>query len=339
MMANARTNLRIQELDGLRLFAATAVVLYHLTYIKSDTSGNFPEIDWLTRFGYLGVDLFFIISGFVILWSAQGRTPWQFAVSRFARLYPIFWVALALSSLIAGPSLIQLAANATMIAGYLGQEYIDGVYWTLQVELKFYVLVGALLILGQGKYFERWISGWLAASICAEFILFLRPIVIYPYSPLFIGGAMAFLIRSDGPSIWRLAIFFAAATLAILHADGASAGFIAQDAGIIPQLAVSVAFVAILLIAFGKLRLPCPASAAALTYPLYLIHNVIGRWLYGSIAAPKWISLIITLVAVYLMAYLLARLDQPLGAGVKKGADKLRLFTKQRLIKMNPSSD
>ena len=243
-----------------------------------------------------------------------------------------------MSSLIVAPSIIQLLANATMVAGYLGQEYIDGVYWTLQVELKFYVLVGALLILGQGKYFEQWISGWLFASVCAELIPALRPLVIYPYSPLFIGGAMAFLIRFNGASIWRLTIFFAAAALAIFHAERASVGF-AEDTGIVPQIVVTAAFLVVLLIALDKLRLPCSAAAAALTYPLYLIHNVVGRWLYSSIAAPKWISLIITLVAVYLMAYLLARLDQPLGAGVKKGAEKLRLFTRQQLAKMNPGSD
>ena len=148
-------NTRVFELDVLRFSAAVAVVLYHLTYRKIGSQHLFEQIDTVTRFGYLGVNLFFMISGFVILWSAVGRTPAQFAISRFSRLYPIFWVAISITLyalwVFQGQALdlYRIFANMTMVAGYLNKEYIDGVYWTLQVELKFYVLVFILITLKQ----------------------------------------------------------------------------------------------------------------------------------------------------------------------------------------------
>jgi peptidoglycan/LPS O-acetylase OafA/YrhL len=334
-MAIIKSDRRIQELDALRLLAAVTVVFYHLTYSNAGTTQTFPAIDWITRYGYLGVDLFFVISGFVILWSAQGRSLWQFGVSRVARLYPLFWLALAMSAwVVPDVTLSRLAANATMVAGYLGQNYIDGVYWTLQVELKFYVLVGLLLAFRQGKNFELWISAWLAASIGAEFIPALRSAVIYPYSPLFIGGAVCFLIRSQGFSWWRLALFLTSATLAILHAGPASKGFVQGDTGLIPYIAVAAIFAIMWLVAVDRLRLRCPAYAAAMTYPLYLVHNELGRAIFRTIDAPSpWISLVITLALVFAMAFGLSLLDKPLGNYVKRGAEWLRSLAMTRVLK------
>jgi peptidoglycan/LPS O-acetylase OafA/YrhL len=334
-MESTKPDRRIQELDALRLFAAVAVVFYHLTYSNSASRQLFPMLDWITRYGYLGVDLFFVISGFVILWSAQGRSLWQFGVSRVARLYPLFWLALAMSAwVVPEVTLTRLAANATMVAGYLGQNYIDGVYWTLQVELKFYVLVGLLLAFRQGKNFELWISVWLAASIGAEFIPALRSAVIYPYSPLFIGGAVCFLVRSNGFTWWRLALFLTAGVLATLHAGPASKGFVLGTDGTVAYIVVACIFVAAWLVAIDRLRLRCSAYAAAMTYPLYLVHNELGRALFRSLEAwGIWMSLSVTLVVVFALAFGLSLLDKPLGNYVKRGAEWLRTLAMARVLK------
>ena len=97
---------RIPELDLLRFIAAVGVVLFHAT--------NWPEHpNLLTRsrtYGSFGVPLFFMISGFVILMTAQNRSGIEFVNSRIARLYPSFWIAVLLSAL----ALTLLAARSAV---------------------------------------------------------------------------------------------------------------------------------------------------------------------------------------------------------------------------------
>ncbi len=87
---------RVSELDLLRFFAAFSVLLYHYTfrgYAAGDMSiMPYPLLAPISKYGYLGVDLFFLISGFVILMSASSGSLKRFAISRIVRLYPAFWV-------------------------------------------------------------------------------------------------------------------------------------------------------------------------------------------------------------------------------------------------------
>jgi peptidoglycan/LPS O-acetylase OafA/YrhL len=312
---------RIQELDALRLFAASAVVLYHLTNNKLV---SFPQIDWLTRFGYLGVELFFMISGFVILWSATGRTAWQFVVSRVARLYPIYWIAMLITTVFVPVTAIQLLANTTMFAGAFGQPFIDGVYWTLQIELRFYLIVGALLLFRQGSRLEGWLAIWLAASVAAEFIPILRAIVIYPYSPLFIGGAVCFLIRSNGLTVARSIMLSLSFMLAMSHSAAQSKGFVSEP-GIVPELASTAMFAVMLAVALNRLPLRCAPAAAAITYPLYLVHNTIGKAVLSSIDSDLP-AIGVSLAAVLSLAYVLSLLDKPLGNCVKLVAERIKAW-------------
>src|SRR5688500_3424160 len=148
---------RLELLDYGRFFAAIAVVLYHYTFNgirngKITTLTLEPALVSVTKYGYLGVEFFFMISGYVIFFSALNRTPSQFAVSRALRLFPAYWVGVLFTSCFAiawGTGAMQVTwdqvlANLTMISPMLGYEYVDGVYWTLLYELTFYCGVFAL---------------------------------------------------------------------------------------------------------------------------------------------------------------------------------------------------
>jgi peptidoglycan/LPS O-acetylase OafA/YrhL len=141
---------RIRELDSLRGIAAVAVALFHLAYWY----GNPPPDRWLFLWGHYGVELFFLISGFVIFMTLErSKSVYDFAVSRVARLYPAYWVAVALTSIVAyaafprwdsaPPSFGVVLVNLTMLQRFFMVGEIDKSYWTLAIELSFYVAIAA----------------------------------------------------------------------------------------------------------------------------------------------------------------------------------------------------
>ncbi|MCS4089982.1 peptidoglycan/LPS O-acetylase OafA/YrhL [Rhizobium sp. BK176] len=84
---------RLPVLDMLRFVAALGVLLYHFLYAGSK-EGIYPGVPAVGLFsiGWLGVDVFFVISGLVIAISTEGRTGAEFARARFMRLFPAFFV-------------------------------------------------------------------------------------------------------------------------------------------------------------------------------------------------------------------------------------------------------
>ena len=148
-MSKLDQKIRFAILDPMRLLAAIAVIFYHYS-IYFDNPNN--VISMISRFGYLGVDFFFILSGFVIMSSAQSRGAFQFAFARALRIYPAFVICLIFTLAISyflndsTYSVYEIVANAAILNDHLGIPNIDGVYWTLQAELKFYGCVFLLLL-------------------------------------------------------------------------------------------------------------------------------------------------------------------------------------------------
>ena len=95
---------RVEALDLLRLFAALSVVAYHYCFRGAGADGmtwlSLPEVMPVSKYGFLGVQLFFVISGFVIAYSAEGRNVREFFVARAARIYPGFLVAMTLTFIV-----------------------------------------------------------------------------------------------------------------------------------------------------------------------------------------------------------------------------------------------
>ena len=92
---------RFRELDGFRGLAAITVVIYHLGVPATENYPRTAPSPYDIALGELGVQLFFIISGFVILLSAiKSGSALKFAISRFSRIYPTYWFALAVSALV-----------------------------------------------------------------------------------------------------------------------------------------------------------------------------------------------------------------------------------------------
>lgn len=143
---------RITFIDGLRGVAAMLVLFGHVLeqFIKLHPTPWIDQLLDVTGFGRIGVVAFFCISGFVIPFSFQPHHPVRnFLISRFFRLYPAYWLSLALAALlIGGLGTRTLLANATMAPILLGEPDAISVYWTLFIELLFYGLCLVIFMLG-----------------------------------------------------------------------------------------------------------------------------------------------------------------------------------------------
>ena len=150
-------------LDLVRCAAAFLVLFYHFTYASWMPGGTaqaaslgvaeFKEVSWFSSAGWVGVQIFFVISGFVIAQSAEEKTARQFGIGRIRRLFPSILICASVTALVAFAfdvwSADSLARRyfATLVLWPVG-PWIDGVYWTLTIEAMFYAAI-FLLVAGE----------------------------------------------------------------------------------------------------------------------------------------------------------------------------------------------
>lgn len=331
---------RLRVLDGLRLLAALAVVGWHLT--AAPTAGwdghPFGGLTAVTRYGWLGVELFFLISGFVICMSGWGRSVGEFAASRVARLYPAYWFAVLLAAAVVtaflkhGDPLTwpQLAANLTMLQNPLGVRDIDPSYWTLAVELRFYLLFAIVLAIGVTyRRVVYFCVVWLAVSVFVSGQPWLAWLISAENVPYFVAGMALFLVHRFGatPLLWG--IVTASWLIALYRLDshiGATLHSDASSTWLAAAAVVTVCFAVMVLVATGRLnRLDWPwlVTAGALTYPLYLIHQSLGVTVITRMhgVLPPWLLLAVLVAALLGLAWLVHRfVERPLAARLKRGA-------------------
>jgi peptidoglycan/LPS O-acetylase OafA/YrhL len=156
-MGQSQAQPRIQSLDGLRGIAALGVVFQHFTTDFNERYHPASVAHVAFPYGGYGVTLFFLISGFVIFMTVEkSARPRDFIISRVTRLFPTYWTALAITTLVLalaplpdtlhGVHLFRRAvANVPMVSEWFGIGLVDQVYWTLRVEMSFYLIMLALL--------------------------------------------------------------------------------------------------------------------------------------------------------------------------------------------------
>lgn len=321
---------RLFELDLLRLVAALMVVAAHLisglTEKQRSNLALGPIFDWgeplatFGQFGVLGVDIFFIISGYVIALSAEGRTARAFAASRAARILPAFWfcclttwLVIKLNPAYRQVSLAQLFANLLFIARPLGYEFVDGVYWTLVIELQFYAMVTLLLWWRGMRVYPHFLSVWLVLAV-VDFLGLtpwtIRFVTLSQYAPYFIAGGALYLIGKDRKSLWAHALGAGALLLICLKA-GSRLPPLFPGQGWPAAVVLTLCYLALLLVAtrrtvrFGR---PWMAVAGALTYPLYLLHEDLGFLFMRHFPATgiSWVDHRATITLLALATFLLA---------------------------------
>ncbi|GAA0919493.1 acyltransferase [Nonomuraea longicatena] len=335
---------RLAELDLLRFVAALTVVAFHYLVAFASVwgarpSGLFPAVAPLAGLGILGVELFFMISGFVILMSAWGRSVGAFAWSRVIRLYPAYWLSLAAVIVVSGVmglkgpdksmSAAEYAVNATMFQRLFKVLDANGVYWSLWAELRFYVIMAVLVIIGITYNRVLVLCGiWLVLAAVAEFLLdnpVLNEFVMPRYAPYFVAGMALYLIHRRGSAVLPWLLFAGGYALALnaalerVHGRIKLAGFKAMpvsDLGVV--ITITLIFAAMALVALGLIRMRPSKTLTALggtTYPLYLFHSTVAIALIPALSGslPPWaVALVTTLAAVALSYVVYAFAERPI---------------------------
>lgn len=348
-------------LDLIRFAAATSVMAFHLAFYTwasapgSSTANAFRHATsysvttpW-TWFGWVGVEVFFVISGFVIANSAVGATSGSFLKSRVLRLLPAAWICASITLLVrefgglerldalVGP---YVASLALWPAG----PWIDGVYWSLAVEVTFYALVFGLLrfrafsllpqvawllVLASGLFIglsisglDRSLPGWWMIRGVSEPLL-LRHGAFFALGVWIWMSSERRLRPSDALGV--------AAAAAIGCAEIWMRGQALQDrealaaAGQPLILPILLWLSAVTVLAFVT-RAPerfTPRSAVVrrglrwmglATYPLYLTHNDVGATMMRLLVqagAPKWAALAVAVMTVVSIAFAVALVFEP----------------------------
>lgn len=342
---------RLRALDGMRLIAALAVCGYHYAGRGGDITRAwgasphklFPSLSGPLSYGCLGVQLFFVISGFVICMSGWGRTPMAFAASRAARLFPAYWVAIALVTAVfalpwvalhpVSPS--DLLTNLTMLQMPVGAKRVLGVCWTLWAEIRFYLLF-AVCVLWRGATRRRVLAFctlWTAGAVFADgsHDAFLRLVLMPEYAPFFVGGIGLYLVYRFGHDATGWAVVAAGwllgqhyAVLALVQPAHAAAFHHRTQAAVIALVTLAFAGVAaVTLTPIARVEWRWLTTAGALTYPFYLVHEHLG-WavipaLHKGVRLPAPVVLVVTACAMLALAWLLHRaVERPLTPRIRR---------------------
>jgi len=287
--------------------AAFAVVLFHLHGAVSRTATDWlwSPLDWVARNGFLGVDIFFVISGFVIALSVSRGAPTfgyfgRFILRRSIRLDPPYWTAILLELTllfltlryfpgykVEFPSVPQLVAHLAYLQELLGYGSIIDIFWTLCYEVQFYAFLVGLVVLhaklparlrgralaGTGLVILYLVSLWTRYWPPAWFPFGLA---LDRWFQFFIGVLTWWALTERGRMLPLVAAWV-----------GLAAAVVAAGVAVTQLLAIAVSALIILGVRGHRLgrilTLPPVLFLGTISYSLYLFHSSVG-WRFVSLA-------------------------------------------------------
>lgn len=332
-MTADRGGARLAELDALRGIAALAVALYHFVF-RYGRHDIVPRQTLTYVFGYfpvpehyigaLPVYLFFMISGFVIFFTAGNcKTMAQFGFRRFSRLYPVYWgsilVILLAMAVFGWPDKIDakvILINLTMLQGYVMIPPIADVFWSLTVELSFYFLMALAIGAGMMPFRKPILLLWSVLIFLYGFYDIPNPIpwpivylLVLDYGHFFVFGIAVY-------ELWR----------------AQRAGVTQPDSIIVLLLLISFAssiirypaFVcAVIFAVHGVFYLAVAGRLAFLrnrrllylggvSYAFYLVHQVLGEIVMNNLMLPRPVEITSALgVGLLTATALTSGIEQP----------------------------
>lgn len=265
----------LYQVNFLRTIASVSVCLFHLTCGNTSFLTNTNIVRKVCSYGYLGVEIFFIVSGFVICYSLpanyQLKDCTTFFKKRLTRVEPPYLASIFLT-LIVGYfgslvshhpiqfSWINLLYHIGYINNFTSDNYINGVYWTLGIEFQFYVIIGLLFpVINKSVYF---LIFTIISLIILSFLKIDKADLIFRYTPLFCIGILTYFIRYNNQYNKVILFCLMMITLSVLASGNPEV------------LLVSLCTISILCIQFNKNK--TINFLSKISYSLYLIHVPIG---------------------------------------------------------------
>ena len=312
-------------LDLLRFFAALAVLCFHW-FGQINTHeyiyGISPHLSQnlfvrISAYGQMGVDLFFILSGAVIAKSAIGKSAGKFLFLRVRRVYPAYLFALFGTFFITRfyPGAVghsktgDLPGNILMLANVVHVPWVDGVYWTLESEWKFYLGIASLLFIVNRKFplEKKHLNYFAYCWLLVTSILLASPsngILEYVFmpkiAPLFIAGIL--LATGTSKSDWYIKMIpysICMVESATWRAENEATLLDATAHRTYPYIAflVIIGIYLLMVIVFSNRYLMNRKSAfvtrlGLLSYPIYLTHGTPGVSLLHLFANKGYSNLV-----------------------------------------------
>ena len=299
---------RIIELDVLRGLAAATVMIFHYTKGFQYQYGSPSDL----HYGVLAVNLFFMISGFVIFMTLlRARTALDFIVSRFSRLFPVFWAAVLITQTIVwlAPLPVDTVSwpvalvNLTMIAEPLHFPQVDNSYSTLVIELMFYTIMLGLFLAGMLKHIERLVLPWLLLQIAAAWLSkathhpipqFLAVLFLLKYAHFFLAGILCYRIRFEGLTLTRQILLACCLVTQFALKDLWSGLF---------AIVFFALFYALARQRLGWIAMRPLVFLGTISYSLYLVHQNIGFVIMRSLGTtPRPVQITVAISLVLLLA-------------------------------------
>jgi len=271
---------RIGVINALRAFAALAVAWGHFV------AGQGKYLGLSGKYGYLGVDIFFVISGFVIPWSLYRshyvmRDYSRFVLKRNIRLYPPYLASIAVSILATNFVLVplfhipritltgrSLLLHFTYLNDLAHVPWVNVAYWTLAIEFQWYVLVGLVMPwLASSRRAMRFV---VTAAMMLAYYTFYWDRLVFHYLPVFLIGVFVFQYRARIIEFREMLGLIAVMVFGMLRLSGL----------LVPLVAVPTG----LLIAFSTFQNRTADRVGDVSYSLYLLHLPIGVSVIGCLS-------------------------------------------------------
>ena len=271
---------RIGVINALRAFAALAVAWGHFV------AGQGKYLGLSGKYGYLGVDIFFVISGFVIPWSLY-RSRYvlsdypRFLLKRNVRLYPPYLASIAISILATNFILVPLfhiphmtvtGRDLLLHFGYLNDlfhvPWVNVVYWTLAIEFQWYLLVGLMMpLLASARPTLRFAA---TVAMVLPYYIFYWDRLVFHFLPVFLIGVFVFQYRAQIIELREMLGLIAVMVLVTCRISG----------WLVPAVAIPTG----LLIAFSTFENPIADRVGDTSYSLYLLHLPVGVSVIGCLS-------------------------------------------------------